>query len=125
MTCQQPESSLTIAAIGDQFKSGLINYLQDTWVLSGEAVDFPLPPEQEERLLNELNVQELERLYGYLECISNFLDEDVHGADQEAVLTDFWMAVLRLQSKAGASQIRKMAAATQANLKNWRDTFTA
>jgi hypothetical protein len=65
-----------------------------------------------------LDVTELAKLDGYLEAISNLLDDEMHGADTEGELFDFWMDVSRLQVKVGNRQVAKSASAVIQQLTN-------
>lgn len=113
--------SLSISTIGLMLHTMLVSYLADTWVLSGEEVTFPLDQEQQERLLELLDVNDLAKLSGYMEAIINLMDDNMQGADTEDELSDFWSAVSMFQIKVASRQTRKIVNKTRNELANWRE----
>ena len=113
--------SLSISTIGLMLHTMLVSYLADTWVLSGEEVIFPLDQEQQERLLESLDVNDLAKLSGYMEAIINLMDDNMQGADTEDELSDFWSAVSMFQVKVASRQTRKIVNKTRKELANWRE----
>lgn len=114
-------NSLSVSAIGQMLHIMLVKYLADIWVLSDEEVAFPLKKEQQERLLESLDMNDLAKLNGYMEAIINLMDDNMHGADAEDELSNFWSAASVFQVQVGSRQTKKIVNQTRQDLDNWRE----
>ena len=113
-------NSLSVSAIGQMLHTMLVKYLADIWVLSDEEVAFPLGKEQQDRLMESLDVNDLAKLSGYMEAIINLMDDNMHGADTNDELGTFWMDAAKLQTIASWTIAKKTGIQVQEDMKNFR-----
>lgn len=112
--------SLTVTAIGERMNTMIANYLAETWVLSGEEVSFPLAAEQQKRVLDSLDVNELSSMYGYLEACYNLLSADDGGLDSDMELHSLTTQISHLQNKVGTRQTKITCTKAIDDLNDWR-----
>lgn len=110
-----------IKTIETMLHAMLVKYLADTWVLTGEAVKFPLDDEQQTRLLESLDVCDLSRLDGFLTAIADLTRDDMNCADIEREICSFWLTVSRFQILVSWTQTRKMSINVQEGMQTMRN----
>lgn len=120
ITTDSDSISLTVAEVGTRLNKLIANHLADTWVLSGEEVIFPLAAEQQTRLLDSLDANELGCLYGYLDAYYKLLNDEDGGLDTDLELHDLTTQISLLQNRIGTRQTKIVCQKAIDDLNDWR-----